>query len=413
MEDFIREQIKDKPLNKKRIAIKLGVSALCGLVFALVACIIFALLLPRLTKENEQMPSDTQQESLTEIETETQQDTQIASEDPTVETIIQSLTIDDYQHLQNELYAIGSEANKSVVTITGVVSDTDWFNNSYESEYQGAGVIIKDTGSEYLILTEKKNFNNAEELSVTFVNDVVVEATMKKYDGNTGIAIVSVNKADIADSTLSTISVAEFGNSNSVNKGQITIALGSPLGTNYSILTGNITSTNNEISTLDDNYTVFTTDIVASQNGSGVLINLDGEVIGLVMQDYNKSDSDNTLTAVAISEVEPMIDLLMDGKDVPYIGLYVTPVTEKIAKAHDLPNGLYVKDVKMDSPAMLAGIQSGDVITQIDGTDVRSVSAYNSKLLTLSVGDTVKVTVMRKGNDGYSEITCQVEIGVL
>ena len=85
------------------------------------------------------------------------------------------------------MYAIGKQANKFIVAVTGVKSNTDWFNNAYESKGQGSGIIIANSGQELLILTERKVIAGASSVYVTFVNDTSVEASIKKYDGNTGI----------------------------------------------------------------------------------------------------------------------------------------------------------------------------------------------------------------------------------
>ncbi|MCD7709566.1 MAG: PDZ domain-containing protein, partial [Clostridiales bacterium] len=164
--------------------------------------------------------------------------------------------------------------------------------------------------------------------------------------------------------------------------------------------------------TSDSNYSVFTTDIVANKTGSGILINTDGELVGIVMQDYAAS-STNTLTALAIAELEPVIDLLCDGSDVPYIGLDISTVTEKIANEYDIPKGVYIKEVEMDSPAMIAGLQSGDVITSIDGKSVMTDSAYSSEILGLTPGETYPITVMRQGSSDYSEIIYDVTVSTL
>ena len=185
----------------------------------------------------------------------------------------------------------GNTANKSIVTITGVVSDTEWFNNSYEREGQGCGTIIGESGGKLWILTEKKTIKDAAKIKVTFVNDAVAEAKLVRYDGNTGLAALTVDLEDLEDSTRNAITVMKTAGLNTIHKGSIVIALGSPLGTNYSILTGTITATNNEISTPDNNYSVYTTDIVASENGSGVLINMDGEFVGVVMQSYSAASA--------------------------------------------------------------------------------------------------------------------------
>ena len=111
--------------------------------------------------------------------------------------------------------------------------------------------------------------------------------------------------------------------------------------------------------------------------------------------------------------LKPLIEMLSNNKDIPYIGLEITTVTNTIAKENDIPKGVYIKEVKMDSPAMAAGLQSGDVITEIDGEAVISVDGYQTKLLSLTPGDVAKVTIQRQGNDGYTEIKCPVTVSVL
>ena len=411
--EFIREQIKNKPVNRKKAAAKVGICAICGVAFALAAAVVFVLAEPAIRKilcpQEEENP-----DSVNTYIADTESVTESEQSDPDVTSQPQeSLSIADYQNLQNQLYAIGSQANHSIVTVTSVVSNTDWFHNSYESEGQGSGVIIQENASEVLILTEQKVITDPSRITVTFIDDTTAGAVMKKYDGNTGIAVLSVARSDISDSTLDTISIAEFGNSNGVTKGSIVIALGSPLGTNYSILTGNVTSTDNEISTIDHNYSIFTTDIVASKSSSGILINVSGQIVGMVMQDYSNSSEENTLIAVSSTELKSMIDMLAEGKDIPYLGMTVTTVTEKIEKEYDIPEGVYIKEAMMDSPAMAAGLQSGDVITKINGEKIASDTAYSSQVMKLTPGDTIPVVVQRQGADGYSEITCEVEVGIL
>ena len=297
--------------------------------------------------------------------------------------------------------------------MTGVVSDTDWYNNAYESEGRAAGIIIGDNGNELLILTEHKVVKDAGTINVTFIDDVTVQASLKKYDGNTGIAILAIDLKQLEENTKNSISYAVLGSSLSVAQGNIAIAIGSPLGTNYSIGTGNITSVGNVIHTADATYTVFTTDIVGSSSSSGVLLNLNGEVVGLVMQGYSNDGADNTLTAISISELKQIIEMLSNGKDIPYFGLKVVTVTDKIANDYDIPKGVYIKEVMMDSPAWETGLQNGDVIVGMDGEEITSVEAYQSKLLSLEPGSTIEVAVKRQGMNDYLGVTCNVTVGKL
>ena len=423
---FIKEKRKEKPINKRKLLIYAGFIVVMAVVFGLIASFVFAYTQPRfqdmLYPEERPaftIPRDdiagTEGTETEETETEEQPDDtgEEETEEPVDLQVPQELEIADLQSVQNKLYAVGREANRFVVTVTGVKSDTDWFNNAYESRGQASGIIIADNGYELLILTERKVISGARDIYVTFINEVTVEASMKKYDGNTGIAVLSIPRESVDEETLNAIMVATLGNSLVIPQGMMAIAVGSPLGTNYSILTGNITSTNNVISTVDNNYTVFTTDIVGSSSGSGVIVNVNGEVIGLVMQGYSSVGERSTLTAISISELKAMIEMLSNGQDIPYIGLQLTTVTNDIAEEYDIPKGAYIREVRMDSPAMIAGLQSGDVITQMGGEAVFTVESYENKLLGLTPGESVEIVVARQGTDGYKEITCMVDVSVL
>lgn len=417
--DFIREKIKDKPINKKRMLMKLGMSALGGLVFGLVACIIFITFTTFYKDVNIGKGPDTEKETqgndLNVIGGSTQGGTETSTENPGEPTVPAdwSLSLNDYQNLQNQLYSIGNLANKSIVTINTVQQGIDWFNGSYETEGQASGVIIGETTKKILILTEKKSIEDANRLTVSFIDDTTSDASVLKVDPNTGLAIVSVEKSDLATNTINNIALAEFADTSYVRNGTIVIALGSPLGTNYSILTGNITSTTNEISTLDINFKVFTTDIVADKDGSGILINTEGKVVGMVMQDYSAAQAENTLTAIAISDLNPIIKLLKEAEDIPYMGIYASTVTTKISSNYGLPTGIYIKEVALDSPAMNVGIQSGDVLTEINGKTVSSVKEYRETLYGLTTGQSYEVKVKRKGSGEYKELTYKVTIGVM
>lgn len=411
--EFVREKIKDKPKNYKRIWIKFLTAAGCGIVFALTAVLVMLLMLPVLRDKMQengpvtQMPGSQMQES-----EDTQEPAQTPEETQQEEAEVKEFTIQDYQKIQTQLYSIGNAANKSIVTITSVVSDTDWFNNSYEREGQGSGTIVGDAGSKLLILTERKIIKDAAKISVTFIDDTVAPAQLMKYDANTGLAVLSVAKDKMESTTLASVSVMKIGKSNLVHKGSIVIALGSPLGTNYSILAGSITSTSNEISTQDCNYSVYTTDIVASKDGSGILINTDGEMVGVVMQNYS-AGSTGALTAVDAEELDDIIKLLFSSKDIPYLGAHISTVTEKIANTYGIPKGVYIKEVAMDSPAMNAGWQSGDVIVQIDDQKITTADSYTQAVCGLTPGETYSVVFMREGSNGYKELTCEIEAGIL
>ena len=427
---FIKEKIKDKPVNKKQLLQKGMATIGYAILFGFVSCLVFCALRPEIetwfTPKEDQwvgIPKDTlsDEENAADTCADSEQEAADTNQKPKKEdkkqtvyiTEKKDMTLDDYQVLQNELYQIGNKVNKAVVTVTGVNEGVDIFDSPYEATGQASGLIIAHNKKELLILTEYQVIKDVKSIRVTFINNDTLNAALKKYDGNTGIAVLSVPVEKIAKATRNQIETAVLGNSLNLRQGKLVVALGSPLGTNFSILTGNITSVTNTITTEDRNYTVFTTNIVANAKGNGVLVNTDGEVIGLFLKSSNIQKEQNTLTAVSISELKDIIELLSNGVSIPYIGIKGSTVTDAISKEYDIPKGVYVKEAVVDSPAMTAGLQTGDVIVAVNKEEVLSMDDYQQILLRLQKGDEVKITANRQNAQGYKKFTCTVEVGVL
>lgn len=410
---FVREKIKDKPVNKKKIAFHMLYMAVSGLVFGAAACVTFGVGYAIIRERNS---AQTQEVDNSQVQVEPQVTTETQTEQPqeaTETSQVQEFTVTDYQNMQYQLYNVGAECNKSVVSVTGVTSDTDIFNNSYESQGIGSGIIIEDNGSQLLILTERKVIRKASEIRVAFIDGFECLASVRGEDVNTGIAVLSVNKGAIPAETQAKIQVAVFSEYTASRAGTFVIAVGSPLDTNYSILTGYITSAGNKITTQDHNFSVVTTDIVGSGSSFGVLVNSSGEIVGVVLQSMHAAGNENTLVAISGNDIRPIINLLCDGESVPYMGLQVSTVSEHIEEAYGIPKGVYIREVAMDSPAMEAGLQSGDVIVKVNGASVNSDNAYTAQLMEKKPGDTISVVVKRKGANGYLSITYKVNLSVL
>ena len=165
--EFIKEKRKEVPINKKKVALQTGYVCMMGLLFGVIASFVIAFLQPKIEAMlyPEQgsvvtIPEDEPTETSSTQSTETQ--TEIETE-KLIEMLDWKPTLEDYQMLQNELYAIGQQANRFVVTVTGIQSETDWFNNDYEKRDQGSGIIIANNSQELLILTEKKIIVGAQE----------------------------------------------------------------------------------------------------------------------------------------------------------------------------------------------------------------------------------------------------------
>lgn len=415
---FITEKIKEHPADHKKLLLRIGTNVVMAVIFGIVACFVFVVLRPyaeSLVNPDTSKITIPKDESEEELSEDVSDDTKTKDDDSQVIYVTEEkgMELSDYQELQNQVYEIGQEASKSIVTVTGVTSDVDWFNNTYEDSGQAAGVIVGENGKEYLILTERRIIEGADAIKVTFSDDYTATAKLKQYDANTGLAILSVKLSDIGKSTKENIKDAVLGNSYSTTQGEMVIAIGSPSGSNYTISDGTILSIKNKVSTIDANYSVFTTDIIGNAQGSGVIINLKGEVIAIILQNYSGIYDQNTVTAVSISELKTNIEKLSNGEQIAYVGIKGATVTANIADEQGIPEGLFVTEIEADSPAYEAGITNADVIVDIDGISITGIKTYQKLLTEHAPGDNITITVMRKGANEYKEIECSTQVGVL
>ncbi|MBQ7581681.1 MAG: PDZ domain-containing protein [Lachnospiraceae bacterium] len=428
--DFITETIKKKPVNKKRVFLKFISTILWAVIFGAVACLTYILLYPKLeahfrpvAESAEEVSADENGDGTEEITTE-EVDVTPATEEKTHEVVTQvvqkvekvekNLDVSDYKLLYTQISRVAYDVRRSLVTVTGIYPDTDWFQNPYELNRATSGLIVTDNGKELLIIAQTDAIKNAESIIVTFCDGSEHEATVKKSDHNTGLTVVGVDINSLSEETKEKVSRAKLGSSRiSSLVGSPIIALGNPIGISGSMASGQITS-NSFIKTLKDSSVQFlTTDIYGSESASGVLVNLDGEVLGIIYQDDSVGDAPNLIRAYGISDLRGKIDKLSNGQDLAYLGIYGTDVTEAAAEELGIPYGAYVKEVVIDSPAMNAGIQNGDVIVKIGTTEINSFEAFKDAMLKCQPGDLMMVTVLRQGRFEYAEVSYEITLGTL
>lgn len=449
--DFIKEKIKDKPIDKKKLAKKLGYTVLIAIVFGAVSALVFGLVYSRVRKEEapevkevelsgpeslsvsddeilsgDGIPSDEDSVSVgyapslsaDEADGDTvSADAASESENSAAQTIVNNitnkldLTPESYAKLHRRLHDVALDAERSIVTVTGTTTDTDWFENTFENGNSTAGVIIADNGRQLLVLTDSRVTENADEISVRFADGTTAKATIIKTDPDTSLQVVGIELTDIGDETKRQIESASLGSTTYASTvGTPVIAIGSPLGFLGSEGYGLITSMSQEEEMSDFNVHLLTTDIFGSENASGVVIDYNGKVMGVITTGYQPKDTSNLITTYSISDIKDVIENLANGKDRPYLGVVGTSVTEEAAAAHDMPKGAYVINVDADSPAMKAGIQSGDVITRIGTQTITDYSDYTKALTELAPEIETVVTVQRFSRGDYTELTFETEL---
>lgn len=402
---FMQETIKDEAGGKRKIINDIWRTAGLGLVFGIVASFSFCAVKPWM--EN-RFQKDPQQVTIPEeIEEGDGEETERPEETEVIEPVLDA---DSYREMQKAVLKVALDAAKSVVEITGVKNDQEWMTEENDNPGSVSGLIVADNGRELLILGKISPIKESKEIRITFADGETCTADILMTDNSLDLGIYSVARSVIPESTWAQIKTAVLGSSSTEQQGEPVIVVGSPFGYSGSMGFGTMSSNKNAIEVADGKYRLICTDIAGADNGTGVIVNLNGAIIGIIDQSILKEEGMNLVTGYGISDLKENIELLSNGQSVPYIGILGQDVTSEMEE-QNIPKGVYVREVKTDSPAMEAGIQSGDVITEVDGTKVSSLSAYHAALLDEKSGIKVKVKGMRQGVDGYVDIEFTVMIG--
>lgn len=428
---FLIEKMKQRPINRRKLLRRTLITASMAVIFGLIACFTFLVLEPVISNwlypeeepqvivfpedQKEMSPEEMLAENLpTESPQPSSEPEDVTLAEEQIEEILSGVILDkkNYGELYTALSDYTDQLNQYMVTITAVTSNIDWFNNVQESRNQASGLIVANNGKDLLVLADASSIRPAEKLILTFSNEVQAEAQIKQQDKYTNLAVLSVSLSDLPEEMVEAgIPLAVLGRSNAKNLvGIPVVALGSPLGISNSIGYGMIASGSTQIYAPDRNYKLLITDINGSQNAGGVLFNLQGEVIGIITSNKTGSDMKNLINAYGITELKKVIEKMSNGSSIAYMGISGLDVTKEANENQGVPYGAFVKEVAMDSPAMLAGIQRGDVITEMDGKKVTLFSDYTTILMQMEPGQTVELTVMRQAQNEYKEMNFSIEL---
>lgn len=399
---FLQETIKPKPISREQFAKQLARFALYGIVLGAFACLGFFALRPWLEDQFRDGPK-----TVTIPEDEEIQDGTDVSQDENVP----AANADSYEDMMESMNERAAEARKGIAAIEPVQADEDWEKEMTGISTGAAGVITADNGQELLILADDFVCETASEWTATFQDGKEYKASLKKRDKNSGLAIFSVSRGDIKDSTWSEIKVAALGNSNLVKQGDTVMALGNLFGYADGMGYGTVNSTDYKTTFFDGECDILATNIPAEAQGTGVLFNMEGQVVGLIPESVWDDNESSMANAYAISDLKPIIEFLANGESVPYIGVYGTTVTAELKEGQGMPGGVYVVDVDPDSPAMAAGIQSGDIIYKIGNKNVVNIGSYQSAVLKTKAGQQVMVEGRRIGAEGYVDVDFTVTVG--
>lgn len=329
---------------------------------------------------------------------------EVTTEIPTTAPI-DDKKLNDYMGYYKALKSVADKAELSVVTVTVARQGVDFFNSTYQNIADEYGIVISSDSTGYYILTEYSLVKSAENIQVTYYDKTVDTAEFVAGDATTDMAVIKTGSLNTA------VVPVQFGNSDAVLKGDLLVATGKLYGFNGTIGYGIATGVNNSVNDTDSVYRLINTDIGGTATSSGVILNLHGEVVGIITMVYN-SDNTNFITAYAVNDVRNLMQNLVNQKRMPYFGIKGQTVTDEIAATNKIPKGIYISAVETNSPAYKSGIQSGDVITHINGTEINSMESFMTQLEKNNPGDNINVTIKRRGREDYKEIEFNLVLGV-
>ena len=437
---FLKEKKKKRPINRERLARRTMVTILMGILFGLVASITFLVLQPIFSRwitpaapeaepevvtfpedlaseemSPEEMLSDYMQQEAALNQEDTQTGEEGSGEEASSEElplsqeqisrILSQVTLNEksYRQLYFSLASLVRQLSRSMVVVDAQTSDENWLSSVDVESRKSSGVIVAENGLELLILADASTLKYAERIRIIFNGGLTADAEIKEVDPETGLGILAVKLWSLDSGLRNNPPIARLGSSSYAYLGSPVIALGSPLGTTGSISYGMISASSTDRPGMDVALKLLQTDIVGSAGCSGVLFNLQGQVVGILTSERN-AGLESLLAAYGISELKSRIEKMANGEALSYLGITGMDVTKEANERLGVPFGAYILSVEMDSPAMTAGLQAGDIVTSMNGSVISSMYDYSSQLQSRREGDSVELRVQRQVQDEYKEI---------
>lgn len=338
---------------------------------------------------------------------------------------------------------IVSEALPSIVSITtkSVQEVQNYFGmygmygyapqqQEQEVEGSGSGIIVGKNDDELLIATNYHVVEGADTLSVAFTDGNAVEASVKGFDEERDLAVVSVSLDDVEDDTMDAISIANIGSSDDLKVGEQVVAIGNALGYGQSVTTGIVSAKNRRMDS--DNNTVtdgsddssdgvnlIQTDAAINPgNSGGALLNMEGEVVGINSAKLASTEVEGMGYAIAISDVTDILQNLMnetsrdklDDSEHGVLGIEGSSVSSEAVQMYGIPAGVFVKKVTEGGAADKAGLKANSVITEFNGKAVSSSDQLIEYLSYYEPDEEVELTVQVPHGTSYKEETVKVTL---
>lgn len=352
-------------------------------------------------------------ETESESETDTKDNTPGSSEDTPDPVIVNNTikaSVDDLASIYSEVRKIADQSSKSMVLVTSIKHEQDWFRNEIEVPDDTTGLIVANNSVDLLVLVSYDRIKGANTIMVTFANNVKAEATIQAFDSELNLAIIAIALEDLPDEIRET-SVADLGESTYLPVGTPIIAIGNPNGYMNSMEVGMINTRGASVNVTDYQIDLFHSDINYVDDGEGYVVNLKGKIVGIITNHLRDDRNENINTFIGISNIKPIIESLVNNEKRAYIGITAIDITDDVLEELGLDNGIAITGVVANSPAFHSGIQIGDIITKVNDEDILSVLNFQSKLLQAKPEDKLDITLFREYQTTSDTLELEITLG--
>lgn len=430
---FISERIVGRELSGRKAARYLLLSAACGLVFGL--CLAGGFYAVRESRHLWNPAEETEMTAENGPETDTAAETgsvpgaapeeapeQSAAEE-TENGFAVSVTLDEEtiraavrrevteQGFQEEnltellqlLQQKTEAANRSVVSVQALRRNTGWFNDTIETRDQASGLVLSAEGGKLLVLTSAAAVADADSLNLLLADGSSLSAQLLQSSVRDGIALLRAETGELSAEHLAELYPVKLAESDPHKTGSLVLAVGAPLGVVHSTDLGLIGYVSAAETTADGMQSRFYTRAAADPAHGTFYLNLQGELLGMAAQEDGGGQTE-AAAVLSVSGLRRILRVLESGKQLPYLGVLGRTVSEEMKQAN-IPQGVFVTGLETESPAYQSGIQNGDVIVSVDGTQILNLTAYEAAVETMNAGEEITLGVMRRsGNGEYREL---------
>lgn len=431
--EFIKEQVIEKKRKKIKKRLLPIVMTIClAILFGLIAAVTFVLAAPRLDQflhkgEEKKTPADFPTnypivqapvatptplpKNNTDKDVECDEDNTSMTPDTVIVDNRIEASLDDFVNMYGELRRVAYDVNKSLIKVIGITETEDvWFGTHVELTEETTGLLIHNDNVNLLALVSLDRIRKADRIRVEFSKSFSVEAAIQDYETELNLAVISMPIKEIPAGYLDNVEIAKLGDSFNLVPGSPVLALGSPNGHVGSIEFGIISSGNTVFYITDNQLDLFNTNIDVNAKGDGVIVNTEGEVVGLITRTLKDGVSDRMNICIGISRIKPLLTDMVNNNPRIYFGVKTENMTETIRAEHGIANGIFVNETIEDSPAYEAGIQPGDIILQVEDDMIIDTSDFYSTLSYRKVGDKISVKIKRTAGTNEKELTVTVTL---